>query len=53
MKILYILDYFYPYVGGVPTVFLNLAREMVTKGHEVTVLTSRDSINKQFENMKE
>ena len=40
MKILFIVDFFYPHVGGVPTLFLNLTKEMVGKGHDVTVITT-------------
>ena len=49
MRILYVLDYFYPYVGGVPSLFANLTREMVRRGHEVTVITTRPSKVKNFE----
>jgi glycosyltransferase involved in cell wall biosynthesis len=49
MKILYVLDYFYPHVGGVPTVFRNLCAEMVKLGHEVTVVTSRENESKKIE----
>lgn len=40
MRILFVLDYFYPSVGGVPTLFMYLAKELIARGHEVTVLTS-------------
>lgn len=51
MKILYILDYFHPYVGGVPNVFLNLAKEMIKNGHDVTVLTSKGKFIKHKEDL--
>lgn len=52
MRILYVLDYFYPYVGGVPTLFTNLAQQMVRRGHEVTVVTSWVSGTKKNERWK-
>src|SRR5687768_16342929 len=40
MKILFALTYYRPYVSG-PIIYVeNLARELVARGHEVTVLTS-------------
>lgn len=49
VRILYVLDYFYPHVGGVPTLFMNLAREMVKRGHDVTVVTTQPTKAKSFE----
>jgi len=49
MKILYILDFFHPQVGGVITVFYNLASEMVRRGNSVTVLTTHAGGTKSFE----
>jgi len=40
MKILFILENFYPYIGGAETLFKSLADELTKKGHNVTVLTS-------------
>lgn len=51
MRILYVLDYFYPHVGGVPTVFRNLCTEMTRLGHDVTVVTSRERGSKGFERL--
>lgn len=39
MKVLFVLEYFYPHVGGVETSFLNLARELA-KHNDVMVITS-------------
>lgn len=40
MKILFAMTYFRPYVSG-PIIYVeNLARELVRRGHEVTILTS-------------
>jgi len=52
MKILYVLDFFYPYSGGVPTMFLNLATEMAKRGHDVTVFTSESGSNRKFEHFQ-
>jgi glycosyltransferase involved in cell wall biosynthesis len=49
MRIAYVLDFFWPYVGGVQTMFLNLARQMVKEGHEVSVLTSMCGSDKRHE----
>jgi len=49
MKIAYVLDFFYPYIGGVQTLFFNLAKQMAKRGHEVSVLTSSCGSDKSFE----
>lgn len=41
MKILLANSFFVPAVGGIENYLLNLGRELVAKGHSVTVLTSR------------
>lgn len=41
MRILFVLEYFWPQVGGVETLFLELAQGLVQRGHQVTVLTTR------------
>ena len=41
MKILFVLEYYYPHIGGVETLFKTLAEGLVEKGHEVTVFTTR------------
>ncbi len=51
MKILYVLDFFYPRVGGVPTVFLNLTKKISELGHDVTVITSHADSTKSRENL--
>ena len=40
MKIIQISTFFHPVTGGVETHVYNLSKELVTLGHEVTVLTS-------------
>jgi glycosyltransferase involved in cell wall biosynthesis len=49
MKILYVLDFFYPHVGGVPTLFYHLAKGMVQRGHQVTVITAKAEGAKRYE----
>jgi len=41
MRILYILENYYPNIGGVETLFKSLAESMADKGHQITVLTNR------------
>ncbi|MBI2133591.1 glycosyltransferase family 4 protein [Candidatus Woesearchaeota archaeon] len=41
MKILFILDNYYPFKGGAETLFRNLAEGLVKKGNSVTVLTRK------------
>ena len=41
MKILFVLEHFHPYVGGVEFLFLQLGRELIQDGQEVTVITTR------------
>jgi len=49
LRILYVLDFFHPHIGGVPTVFKNLCREVANLGHEVTVVTSREADSEPLE----
>lgn len=49
MKILYVLDFFYPYVGGVPTLFNNITKQMARNDHDVTVVTAHVAKTKNFE----
>jgi glycosyltransferase involved in cell wall biosynthesis len=41
MKILFILELYYPNIGGNERLFRSLAEALVSKGHEVNVLTTR------------
>lgn len=43
MKILFVLEYHYPHIGGVETLFKLLTEQLVLKGYQVTVLTNRHS----------
>lgn len=42
MKILYILDNFYPHIGGAELLFQQLAEGMAAEGHTVTVLAPQN-----------
>lgn len=41
MRVLFVLEYFWPQVGGVETLFDSLTRSLVARGHEVDVVTTR------------
>ncbi|MFC4634271.1 glycosyltransferase family 4 protein [Dokdonia ponticola] len=41
MKILFVLEYFHPYIGGVEHLFWELSKALATQGHQVKVITTR------------
>ena len=41
MKILFVLEYHHPHIGGVESLFKALTEKLVTQGHEVIVLTNK------------
>lgn len=41
MKILFVVEHFYPYVGGAEELFLNLTVSLVEAGHNVSVVTTK------------
>jgi glycosyltransferase involved in cell wall biosynthesis len=41
MKILFVLELYYPNIGGVEKLFKNLADELVKGGHEILVVTAK------------
>ena len=41
MKVLFVLTYYDPHVSGLTIYVKRLATELVQRGHEITVLTSR------------
>ena len=43
MKILFVVEHFYPYVGGAEELFLNLSTSLAKQGHEVNVVTTLHS----------
>ncbi len=49
MKILYVIEYYYPHIGGAETLFKTLAEGMAERGHIVTVLTNHIDNSKREE----
>ncbi len=49
MNILFVLEYYYPHIGGVEVLFQTLAEGLVKKGHDVTVFTTLVSNSKRYE----
>jgi glycosyltransferase involved in cell wall biosynthesis len=45
MRILYVLEHYFPYVGGAETLFTSLAEAMAHQGHDVKVVTTRHDPN--------
>ena len=41
MSILFVLEHFHPYIGGVEFLFWQLAKSLVERGHKVKVITTR------------
>ncbi|MEZ5030599.1 MAG: glycosyltransferase family 4 protein [Saprospiraceae bacterium] len=41
MRILFVVEHFYPYIGGAEHLFWVLSRALVEEGHEVRVITTR------------
>ncbi len=41
MKILFVLEYYLPHIGGVEIVFKNLCEGLVKRGHTVKIITSK------------
>ncbi len=52
MKILFVLDQYYPHVGGVETLFKNLAENLVKEGNECCILTTKINKTNNFEIIK-
>ena len=51
MRIAQVAPYFTPHIGGVESHVLELSRELVRRGHEVTVLTSLLEDTKESESI--
>jgi glycosyltransferase involved in cell wall biosynthesis len=45
MKILFVLEYYYPHVGGVETLFKTLIEALAKKGHHIRIITMRYDTN--------
>jgi D-inositol-3-phosphate glycosyltransferase len=41
MRILFVLEYYAPHVGGAETLFQNLCEGLTARGHVVDVITSK------------
>ncbi len=41
MKILFVLEHYYPYIGGAEHLFWELSRALIARDHQVTVVTTR------------
>ncbi len=44
MKILFVVEHYHPYIGGVEKLFLNLCESLAKKGHEPIVVTTKHSV---------
>jgi glycosyltransferase involved in cell wall biosynthesis len=53
MKIVFLTRYFYPHIGGVEKHCLKLGKELVKKGHSLTIITSSESLKEKSKNSKE
>ncbi len=49
MKILFVLENYFPHIGGVEVVFMTLAEGLAKRGHNITVVTHRLKNTKKFE----
>ena len=45
MRILFILEYYAPHIGGVETLFKSLTEKLDSEGHEIVVLTNRFNVD--------
>ncbi len=41
MKILFVVEHFYPYIGGAEKLFYELAKTLASKGHQIWVVTTQ------------
>lgn len=41
MRLVYVLENYYPNIGGVETLFKSLIESLATEGHQITIVTSR------------
>ena len=49
MRILFVIEYYPPHIGGVEVVFENLCRGLAKRGHSVTIITSKLEHTKSLE----
>ncbi len=43
MRILFVLEYFHPHIGGLETLFKGLTDHLSNQGHQITIITNRYS----------
>jgi len=41
MRLVYVLEYYYPNIGGVETLFKSLIESLAQEGHQITIITSQ------------
>lgn len=41
MRVLFVVEHFYPYIGGVEELFYALGKSLIAEGHQVSVITTR------------
>ena len=41
MRLVYVLEYYYPNIGGVETLFKSLIESLAKEGHQITIITSQ------------
>ncbi len=49
MKVLFVIEYYIPHIGGVEIVFKNLCEGLAARGHDITVVTLRTGNTPSFE----
>jgi len=49
MKVLFVLEYYSPHIGGLEVLFKNLCEGLTSKGHDITVVTLRLPDTQTFE----
>jgi glycosyltransferase involved in cell wall biosynthesis len=48
LRVLFVTDNYYPYIGGAETLWKNLCERLVQKGHRVAVVTNNSTGQKQW-----
>ncbi len=51
MKILFVLEYYFPHIGGVETVFQEMGERMVKLGHEINIITQKIPGTESYEEL--
>lgn len=45
MRILFVLEHYYPYIGGAETLFYQLTTQLALRGHHIAVLTTQHQLD--------